>query len=171
MAAGADWVAPGGLLAPRRLVVKVALARVPDSAREVRRARSELDRLAGAFDVRVGPILDLLETDEPYVYMSEHAEVVSEPAVAFAIDLGVSAKIPERAEVTLEVSEPGPVAGAVAWFEAEMMEGLTLANPPGATGHWGQLVCAFATERGHRRGAEVRLTVQVDEGSLEIRRT
>jgi len=170
MAAGADWVVPGGLLAPRRLVVKVALARVPDSAREVRAARSELQRLAGAFDIRVDPILELLQTDEPYVYMTEQVQIVSEPVVAFDVVLGQAADDPEQAEVLLEVTEPGPVAGAVAWFEAEMMDGLTLGNPPGAGGHWGQLVCAFADERGHSVGAKVGLTVHIDEGSLEIRR-
>jgi len=170
MAAAADWVVPGGVLAPRRLVVKVALARVPDSAREVRSAQSEIARLAAEFEVSLGPLETLLRTEEPYMYMSEAVEIVSDPVVAFDVQLGSTTEVPERAEVVLEVSEPGPVAGAVAWFEAEMMDGLTLANPPGATGHWGQLVCAFATEKGHRKGAEVGLRVIVDEDSLEIRR-
>jgi len=170
MAAAADWVVSGGCLAPRRLQVKVALARVPDSAREVRAARSELNRLAEAFDVRLGPILDLLDTDEPYIYMSENAEVVSEPVVAFDVALGASAEVPERSDVVLTVTEPGPIAGAVAWFEAEMMDGLTLSNRPGATGHWGQLVCAFSSERGYRLSEKVPLSLHVEDDSLEIRR-
>ncbi len=171
MAAAADWVVPGGVLAPRRMVVKVALARVPDSAREVRDAQAEIARLAGEFDVSLGPLEDLLRTEEPYVFMSEAAQIVSEPVVAFDIPLGTATEVPELADVVIEVSEPGPASGAVAWFEAEMMDGLTLANAPGATGHWGQIVCAFATERGYRKGARVGLRVSVDEDSLEIRRS
>jgi hypothetical protein len=170
MAAAKNWIVPGGVLAPRRLVVKAALARVPDSAREVRDAHSEIARLAAEFDVSLGPIEDILRTDEPYTYLSNTVEICSTAAVAFDIELGTLTEVPERVEVVVEVVESGPVSGAVVWFEAEMMDDLVLANPPGGVGHWGQMVCAFATEQGYGKGDPVRLELVVDEDSVEIRK-
>ena len=167
--AAAPWIAPGGLLAPRRLRVYAALVRGADCAREVRQAKRSLGRFADQFQLSLGPLIDTMETDESYRFMSQNHLPVSEPVLLYDIALGDGSEPEEEQVVHTRVAEPGPVDGAVVWFECTLDEGIVLHNRPGTDSHWGQLVCGWSTEIGARAGADVELCVDIDEGELDIR--
>lgn len=169
MDAARPWLAPGGRLGPRRLTVWAALAHAGGSAREARSAAAELRRLGGAYDLRVGTVLERLGGNLGYHGLS-HGEAPAGPAVCvWDLELGSGAR-PEPREVFLRADEPGPYAGLITWFEAELDEGLTLGNMPGAGGHWGQLVTGFAEERGLRAGEGLRVRLSVEGLGLRAER-
>ncbi len=148
----APWLAPGGHLAPHLLRVWVALVRDAGSAREARDARAQVESLSRRFDLEIGPLRAALQQVEPYGYVAGSARLASAPALAWELPLGTGARPSPRQRVQVEVSEPGPVGGAVVWFEATYDEGLTLDNAPGRPGHWGHAVSAWDREQGARQG-------------------
>lgn len=163
------WVVEGGMLAPHRLRVWVALVRAGGSAKEVRSAQSELNRLADRFDLDLAELRVALDPAEPYRYLSTVEDPISAPALLYDLPLGSGVQPDELVQVEVEVTEPGPCAGAIVWFEATYDDALTIGNAPGPENHWGQLVCAFGQERGVRMGERVALTVDVDDHELEVR--
>ncbi|MFZ5476545.1 MAG: methyltransferase domain-containing protein [Myxococcota bacterium] len=165
MDAAAAW---GGRLAPRRLRVWAALARAGGSAREYRAARAEVRRLGDRHGLRVGALEGALATREAYVTVTATESPVGPPVLVWDLALGAGERPSDRA-VTLSASEPGPVAGVLVWFEAELDDELVLANPPGAGGHWGQLLASFAEERGVRAGEGVHVEIGVRDGGVTVR--
>ncbi len=164
----ASWLAPGGRLAPRRLRVWTALVRDGGSAREVRQAGRALRALCDEFSLDDAGLLRVLEAPGPYTYVTSSVELASEPALVCDLPLGAGVEPPEELTVEVPVAEPGPVGGAVVWFEADYDEGLALDNAPGAAGHWGHLVSAWPRERGARAGERVGLRVCIDDRQLEV---
>jgi SAM-dependent methyltransferase len=162
MAAAAGWVAPGGRLAPNRLRVWVALARVSGSAGEARAATRELERTARRFDLDLDPILDGLATAGPYRYVGSDLPLASAPVLAWDLAIGRDYRPTAPRRLVATALEAGPIGGAVVWFEATLDDGLVLGNAPGSGGHWGQLVCAWPEERGARAGDAVALGIGVD---------
>lgn len=168
MDAAAPWVVPGGRLAPRRLRVWAALARAGGSAAEARAARDEVRRLGRRHGLRTGVLEEALATELPYVSVSG-SEVAAGPAVlAWDLPLGVGAR-PEPVERSLHATEPGPIAGVILWFSAELDDGLSLGNTPDAEGHWGRLLASFAEERGVRADGEVRVSLSVADNRVQVR--
>jgi type I protein arginine methyltransferase len=168
--AARKWVVEKGLLSPRRLRVYVALVRGGGSAREVRSALREVTKTEKQFDLDLSSLREALQSDESYRYMSAVEEPVSTTALAYDLELGQPHDLEEEALITVTALEPGPVAGAMVWFEAELDEGLIMSNPPGLESHWGQLVCGWANERGVRQGEQIQLRLVVDDDEMEVRR-
>ncbi|MES2642076.1 MAG: class I SAM-dependent methyltransferase [Myxococcota bacterium] len=169
MAAVAPWVSPtGGLLAPRRLRVWAALARASGSAREARLARAQVRGIGARYDLVTGPLEACLDTPLAYVSVTTTEPPAGPAALAWSLALGTDAR-PAPVTLALTAAEAGPLAGVLLWFDAELDAGLILANPPGAGGHWGQLLCAFADERGVRAGDVVTVSLAV-EGSAVVAR-
>jgi SAM-dependent methyltransferase len=181
MAAVAPWVsrggsngllAPGllapGLLAPRRLRVWAALARASGSAREARLARAQVRGIGARYGLVTGPLEACLDTPLAYVSVTTTEPPAGPAALAWDLALGTDAR-PAPVTLALTAAEAGPLAGVLLWFDAELDEGLVLANPPGAGGHWGQLLCAFADERGVRAGEVLTVSLAV-EGSAVVAR-
>lgn len=167
MAAARPW-AEGGLLVPRRLRVWVALGRGADSAREVREARRNVAALGSRYTLDLGRLDALLADCGPYAHVHHASEIASEPALVWDLEVGAAARPTQPVEVALMATEPGPVGGTIAWFEAELDDGVVMANPPGAGGHWGQLVHAWPEERGLRMGQELRVAVHPGPEGLRV---
>lgn len=168
MDAAAAWLGPGGRLAPSRLRVWCAAARAPGSAKEARDARREVVTLGRDLDLEVGPLLSALECRTPYRYQSTTEVPVGPPVLLYDLALGAGER-PGDLHVALLVDEPGPVGGALIWFEAVLDDDLVLSNAPGRGGdHWGQLVCAWADEIGGVPGRPIPLAVRLDDGELEL---
>jgi hypothetical protein len=168
MDAAAGWVAPGGLLAPRRLRVWAALARATDSAREFRAARAQVRALGERYGVRTRVLEDELATPFAYVTCGGTLAPAGPPTLLWDLALG-SGQRAEPRTVSLVADEAGPVAGVIVWFESELDDGIVLGNPPGAGGHWGQLIAAFAEERGLRAGGGFPVEIVADELHLSFR--
>jgi 2-polyprenyl-3-methyl-5-hydroxy-6-metoxy-1,4-benzoquinol methylase len=170
MRAAADWVAPGGLMAPSRLRVWVALVRALDSAREARAAGYEIARLEARLGLDLGLLREALVPTESYKYMTHTEEPVSTAALAWDIALGTDEEPVDFVDVDVILRESGAVAGAIVWFDADLDDQATMANAPGAGGHWGQLVCGFAEERMCRAGEAVRLRLTLEDDEIEVQR-
>ena len=161
-----DWLAPGGTMAPRRLVVKAALLRETASAGEVRSAQREVARLAEEHNL----VLDGLRAviAEPGVYRWFHTvrELAGDPVVVWDLEVGVDLTPEEPVEITLHTHEPGPVGAVVIWWEAELDEVSSMTNAPGAGGHWGQLVCGWPQEVGVPMDGGLKVAVWVDDDGV-----
>lgn len=162
----APWVVPGGHLAPHRLRVWVALVRDAGSTREARDARRQVQALSQRLDLEIGPLRAALQQVEPYRYLAGSVSLASRPALVWELALGTGERPAERVRVEVEVDEPGPVGGAVVWFEATYDEGLVLDNAPGRPGHWGHAVSAWDQEVGARLGSFA-LELSLD-GEMEV---
>ncbi|MDP2307661.1 MAG: class I SAM-dependent methyltransferase [Pseudomonadota bacterium] len=173
MDAVAPWVAPGpgglaGRLAPRRLRVWAALARASSSAREARLARAQVRSIGARYRLATGALEACLDTPLAYVSVTATEVPAGLPVLAWDIALGTGAR-PAPLTLTLTADDPGPIAGVLLWFEAELDDHLVLANPPGNGGHWGQLLCAFAEERGLRAGGSLSVSLSVDGDHVTAR--
>lgn len=163
-AAGAEWLAPGGFLAPSRLRVFAALVRESTSAAEVRTARAEVQAFAARLGLRADALLELLANPGPYPYVAGAPEPISAPVLVWDVDLR-DGDLADEVELPLFPTEAGPVGGVVLWFEADLDEGLLLSNPPGAGGHWGQLLCAWDHEVGGVPGRPIQVRFLLDENN------
>ena len=172
MHSAATWLAPGGRLAPRRLRVHVALARASDSAREARNARREVQRLEAQHGLDLAPLLEALKPDEPYKAYATTVVPAGPAVCVWDVALGEVEEVEDFRNVELEVDDPGPVSGALVWFEAELDDALTLSNHPDMPreqNHWGQLVCAWSEEVGMGLGKRLPVIVELDGDELEVR--
>lgn len=164
--AGSQWVAEGGLLAPRRLEVWVALVRDSGSADELRAARRELDAIEKAHGLDLGSVRASLDQAGGYAYVSQRSSLASHPALLYSTDL-LDPADPTEVEIEVQVDEPGPVGGVAIWFRAELDDGIVLENPPGASSHWGLQICAWPELVGARKGA-FRLRAEPDGSGFDV---
>ncbi len=162
MDAAADWVVDGGRLAPGRLRLWVALVRENTSAREVRRVRKVLKGLSSRLDLDLGPLVDGLDTLEPYRFISPKAVPVTGSQCVLDLPLGTGERPPEVVQVEVPVEKAGPVGGAFVWFEAELDDGVWMSNAPTDPGHWGHMVSGWPTEVGGATGGTVSIEVRLD---------
>jgi hypothetical protein len=154
MAGASKWVVPRGRLAPRRLRIWTALTRTRDSAVEMASARREIRGIADTWGLDLRALDATLGRAGVTKTVTASLAAAGPPALIADIPLGGGVR-PVDVELALTTDEPGPVGGALVWFEAELDDELTMANPPGAGGHWGQLVCAWPAEVGVPRGKAV----------------
>ncbi len=164
--AGARWLAPGGHLAPQRLRLHLAATSSDRSAQEVSQARRALVELATAHDLRLDPLLEGLDTLEPYAYIAPTVEAVAPTVQALDLALGRGEVPPERIELRLPTEGLEAVRGVVVWFEAVLDEGLSMANPPGRPGHWGHLVLGLP--RLVPAGQPLALHLSIDDDELTV---
>ncbi len=169
MDAAASWVAPGGMFSPQRLRVWAALVHVTSTAREVGQARAEVRALGAQHDLDVRGIMEDLAGMNCYRSVQSNLKPISDPVLVYDLRLG-RGESPGTVERELVVHEAGAVGGVVIWFEADLDEGLVLGNPPDASGHWGQLCCAWVRERGVRAGEKVRIRVRTRPDGVVVDR-
>lgn len=169
MAAAKAWLAPGGRLAPTRMRVYAAAVRDADVAREVRDARREVRGLSERYGLELGRLDALIANPGPYAHVTNVPEVVTAPALVWDLEVGVDRRPHQVVELELRALDPGPVGGVCVWFEADLDDGIELANRPGEGGHWGQLVCSWPEERGLRKDGLLKVRISVDdEGVLVV---
>lgn len=168
MQSAATWLAPGGRLAPQRLKVYAQLVRSNDSAAEFRDARRAIARVGATFGVEVGPLLDGLQDPGPYRYASIKEMIASEPVLLWDLALGTDQEPDEEIIRDIICLDPGPIAGALLWFEADLGDGITMSNPPGTSTHWGQFVNAWPTEYSVGVGGAVQIRATLEDDSIEI---
>jgi SAM-dependent methyltransferase len=169
MRAAASWVKPGGVLAPSRLRVFAALIRDGSSAAEVRQARASVQGLGEAYDLNLTPLQDCIGQAGVYSYISSNVVLAGPPVCVWDIALGTDQEPESLVSLELSVEEPGPVGGAVVWFEADYLAGGVMHNRPESQNHWGNLVCAWPQEIGVRMGGSVAVDVVLDEHHVEVR--
>jgi SAM-dependent methyltransferase len=160
-------LAPPGL-APRRLRVWSALARASGSAQEARAAARQIRTFGARYGLELGCLGDVLAPGVPYVSLTSSEAPVGPPTLVWDIALGTGER-PEARTLALAVDEAGPVGGVLSWFEAELDDGVWMANPPGAGGHWGQHLASFAEERGLRARGTIDVHFSVISGKLSVR--
>ncbi len=167
MHAAAGWLAPSGLLAPSRLRVWTALARVSGPAAEARSALAEVGRAAHTFGLDLTPLTRGLSIAGAYRYTGADLAIAGPPVLLWDLRVG-GAERPEPTSAVALAGEPGPVGGVVVWFSAALDADLELSNPPGAPGHWGQLVCAWPRERGLRAGEALAIRAWVGAQGVQV---
>jgi hypothetical protein len=160
---------PGGRLVPQRLRVHVALVRAGGPSEEVRDAIAEVERLARAFDLDLGHLVDTLTPTTSYRQFSRTDELASTVATAWDVALGEVDRVATDVEAEVEILDPGPIGGAVIWFEADLDETTTMDNAPGRGGHWGQILCGWARQRGTRKGQKIRLHLTLRGTEVDVR--
>ena len=166
MRAAADWVVPGGKLAPSRLRIWAALTPMVDGHREIAAARNDVHRMSNRFGLRTDAIDSVLEGFGSNRYFERVTKLASEPELVYDLRLGVDDDgliIPKK--VTFRANEDVVASGSVVWFEAELDDGLFHANPPGKPGHWGQLMCEWAYPIKLRKQQPVVLNAVLDSAS------
>lgn len=163
MRAAARW----GPVAPRRLRVLAALVHDDESARERDQAVAEVAAVASRFDLRVQPVLALLEQAGTWRYIGHAARLAGPAAIAWDVGLGEDDP-DEVVEVTLAADRDGTVGGVVLWFEAELDDDLVMHNRPGASTHWGQLVLSWPERRRVRAGEPVEVALELDDGEVDL---
>jgi len=168
MKAASAWTGETGRLVPERLRVYVALNRVGGGAQEARDALTELRRFEQRYDLRLGGLREALSCEESYRYLTSRVVLGSEPVKVYDLALGVDEEVEGQKQVEVVVNEPGPISGAVVWFEAVLEGDEVLGNAPNGAGHWGNMVFDWSEERGGRAGSVMRLSVSVDDGELDI---
>lgn len=166
--AAAAWVVPGGHLAPRRLRVFAQLVCSQDSAREAADAMAAVRAVGERFGLRVDPLLEGLAQPGPYRYVTGGELMASAPMLLWDLELGSGAEPEEELRRTLICSHPGPVAGALLWFEAELDDDIRMHNPPGTRSHWGQFVSSWSREIDVGIGGEVELLAQIEDDSVSL---
>ena len=168
MYAARQWVVPGGHCAPQRLRVWIALTQGSGGSTEARHAASELCRFEEAYGLKLGALKSALQCDESYRYFTSQVRLASAPCLAWDVALGDVEELDEVKTLQVPCQDPGPVGGAVVWFEALYDEGLIMQNPPGAGGHWGHLAFDWSTERAVRSGDSVHIRLEIDDGELDV---
>ena len=169
MRGAAAWVKPGGVLAPSRLQVFAALIRDGSSAAEVRQARASVGALGAEYDLDLQPLQSCIGQAGVYSYISSNVVLAGPPVRVWDIALGTEQDPEPMVSLELPVDEPGPVGGAVVWFEADYLAGGTMHNRPDTPNHWGNLVCAWPEEIGVRMGGSVSVDVVLEEHHVEVR--
>jgi SAM-dependent methyltransferase len=168
MAAAKHWVVDGGVLAPQRLRVWVALTTGSGGSAEVRQVDGQLLQWEQTFGLKLGALKSALRCEESYRYFASTVRLASSPALAWDVVLGTEEEVVPCKEVALTCPDPGPVGGAVVWFEAVYDEGLSLCNAPGQGGHWGQLCFDWSTESAVVAGQKVTVSLELDEGEVDV---
>ncbi len=162
------WVVEGGLLAPKRLRVYAALAYGTDCAREARAASHSLETFGERFALDLAPLTEALNTDASYRFMSGTQTPISDPVLLYDLALGDGNEPPAEIQVQAIAREAGVVDGVIVWFECVVDDGILLHNRPQTENHWGQLICAWATERGVREGQTVQLKGTLVANELDV---
>ena len=166
--AATRWVVEGGLLAPRRLRVYAALAYGTDCAREARAARQSLQGLGERFSLDLAPLSEALSAEASYRFMSSTQAPISDPVLLYDLSLGDGTEPAAEIQVEAIAHEAGVVDGVIVWFECTIDDGITLHNRPQSENHWGQLICAWAHERGVRAGQTVKLKGSLVHNELDV---
>lgn len=169
MDAGARWLAPGGILAPYRLDLYVALIAAADVDAEQESARDIVGRLGKTWDLAVEPLLASFRQAPRPRYTASFVELRSAPVLAWSGPLGTGARPPHSVRVKLMPTIRGPIRGATLWFSSPYDDGLVLANPPEDPGHWGIHVTGWPTGVRAEVGQPIEVEVLLDPSGVEIR--
>lgn len=161
--AGRSLLRRGGLLAPGRLEVSVALV---DAAawQDLTAAQDALRCLETTHGLDLGPAAALLGEAAPEPFVSPCVRLRSAPQRAFSVDLHTAERLPGPAEVVLTPTGPTPVGGVAVWFSAAYADDLHLSNPPDQPGHWGTMVVALPRPL----QGPVRVLLDPSDGGLEV---
>ena len=166
--AAQKWVGDEGVVCPQKIEVWGALVRANGSALEARSARTHVEALCARFDLPMGVFSEALRADESYRYFGAPMPLASAPVLLDSVHL-LGGEYPKASRVVnLVASEAGPVAGVVVWFSAQLDGEHTLSNGPVAAGHWGQLVCAWDSEVGLRKGEVLSVDVRVEDDQIDV---
>jgi SAM-dependent methyltransferase len=164
----ASWVVKGGLLAPNRLRVYAALAYGTDCAREARAASHSIQAFGERFALDLAPLTEALKPQASYRFMSGTQTPISDPVLLYDLSLGDGTQPAAEVQVQAVAREAGVVDGVIVWFECVVDDGIILHNRPQTENHWGQLICAWATERGVRAGQAVNLKGTLVHNELDV---
>jgi SAM-dependent methyltransferase len=167
MDAARRWLGPAGRSSPRRLQVWVALVPPGERLRGRDLEFEQIRRIGAQFDLCTRVLEGSLTPEASPVRKEPSLAVVSTPVLAYDLPIGVGQR-PGMRTVEVEVLEPGPVGGAVVWFEAELDEGILFSNGPDERGGRGQLLCAWPAPRSFRAGDRVALRVDATRPHLEV---
>lgn len=140
------WLEPGGRVLPRQVSAWMAPAWIPQ--------RPEV----GFFrDRPFGLDLRPLAEESVHELLSLRRRVASDdlvgpPRPMWNTDVASvsrkAAELPARATIVLPASRRAPVNALVAWFSAQLADGVELTNAPGASDtHWNQLILPLERER------------------------
>lgn len=165
-AAGRTLLAPGGVLAPSRLVVQAALVQA-DAWQDLAAAQAQVARLAEAHGLDFGPVAEVVEQAAPEPFVAPRVVLRSAPVRLWDQDLTAAGGAPRPVTRWLQPDGPAPAGGVTVWFSADYGDGLVLTNAPqAAPSHWGHMVVALPEPV---RGP-VEVAFEAAEGSLEIGR-
>lgn len=166
--AASSWVVEGGTLAPRRLRVWAQLVRSPGPAREYRDALAAVRTVGETLGLRVDAVIDGLREPGPYGYVTGGGRLASDAVLLWDLALGTGAVPDPVVRRTVTCPDPGPVAGALLWFEAELDDGIVMSNRPGARTHWGQAVHAWPHEVGVGAGGQLDIVATLEGDAVSV---
>ncbi|WP_033376742.1 class I SAM-dependent methyltransferase [Porphyrobacter sp. AAP82] len=123
--ARARLLAPGGTLLPMRDTLKIALAQSPEKYRAM---VHPWQRNAYGLDLAAGARFAANAMDKAYL---KPRALVSAPVDLAVLDYRTITEPDIDSRVTMVAGRAGRVDGILAWFEAEIAEGLGYSNAPG----------------------------------------
>lgn len=132
----AALVRPGGWVAPGRIEVWAARAAAPGPADEAAAAFAEIDAIAAATGLDLGPVRSALGGGAPYRWFTESEEPTGPAVRVWSLGPG---ERPRPRSVALG----GAGCGVVVWFRLEIAPGQWLGGAPGTGSPWPPLVCGW----------------------------
>lgn len=168
MIAAQRWVVPDGVLAPSQLKVFVALTSGSGAAHDLTAALEQVAALESAYELKLAPLSEALQTDASNRFFAPHITPVTSPVLAWSLPLGVEGLFVQEQVVRIPVEQACRVGGAVVWFEAVYGPNHSLHNAPECPGHWGHLVFDWTTLRSVSPGEVVTVHMDVDDGELDV---
>ncbi|MCB9779234.1 MAG: class I SAM-dependent methyltransferase [Alphaproteobacteria bacterium] len=163
MNAAARWVRPGGILAPHRIDLHVALIAAADADAELAEGRRAVRRLGEKYDLPVAAILDAINQSPRSRNTASWVELRSTAALAWSGDLALYRPPAACTRVTVTPTGSGRVSGAALWFAAPYDDELVLANEPQEPGHWGIFTVTWPHPIRVEKGKPVSLDVFLDD--------
>lgn len=162
-AAARGLLRPGGILAPGRLDVSVALVDA-EAWQDLAGAQAAVQHLGTAHGLDLGPVVSLLAAASPEPFVAPSVRLRSTPRCAFSVDLYTAAGLPSPTSVVLTPEGEAPVGGIAVWFSAAYGGERVLSNRPGRPSHWGTMVVALPRPT----TGPVRVLLDPEDGNLEI---
>lgn len=163
MDAAADWIAPGGRLAPGTLTLHAALVSDAESATEHAAALAAVRAVAQRTGLDLGPLLDRLRAPPPYCYAAPSVTLLGPPEEVCRLPLGQGAAPPEVVTLSLQANRSGSAGGVVVWFSADYGVGV-MGNSPDQPGHWGVHVSGWHRPRPVLAGETLDVRVELEDG-------
>lgn len=165
------WLKPGGTIVPARVTAMLA----PASVLDLDEGQTHWRSCPHGVDLSV---IATMTANETFVTQADliAADLLAPPQVLWTHDAYTcsleEADRPFTAKLAFVTTTAGRLSGFVAWFNAEMCEGIALTNAIGAPGtHWGRLLFPLATAVEVAAGTAIAVELRVEQsaqGSCEF---
>ena len=159
------WLKPGGTIVPGRVTALFAPASVSEYDDDLEYWRSR----PHGVDMSVIANITTHETLMTQSYVTSE-DFLAEPVVMWSHDPYIcsleEADQPFRTKARFEATRAGKLTGLLAWFSAEMVEGLRLTNAIGAPDtHWGRMLLPLHQALDVAKGTSIEVELRCEQST------